>query len=56
MKVSVPKDFGNSRKHVRPLAPELTTVNKKEDIASVDLLSNPANAGSTKVKLTFKML
>jgi len=56
MKVSVSKDFGNNRKHVLPLVPEPTTVNKKEDIASVNLLSNPADAGLTKVKLTFKML
>jgi len=31
-------------------------VNKKEDLAQVDLFSNPADANSTKVKFAFKML
>jgi len=56
MKVSVSKVFGTNRKHVLPLVPETTTVNKKEDLAQVDLLSNPADADSTKVKFAFKVL
>jgi len=56
MKVSVSKDFGTNRKAILPLVPEPTTVNKKEDLAQVDLLSNPADPNSTKVKFAFKIL
>jgi len=57
MKISVTKDFGTAKKpaSVLPLAPETTTVIKKEDLAQVDLLSNPADADSTKVKFVFKI-
>jgi len=56
MKVSVSKDFGTNRKPTLPLVPEPTTVLKKEDLAQVDLLSDPADANSTKVKFAFKIL
>jgi len=54
MKVTVSKDFGQNRKAI--LVPEPTTVHKKEDLAHVDLLSNPADPNSTKVKFAFKIL
>jgi len=41
---------------VLPLVPEPTTVNKKEDLAQVDLLSDPTDADLTKVKFVFKAL
>jgi len=41
---------------VLPLVPETASVNKKEDLAQVDLLSNPTDANSTKVKFAFKIL
>jgi len=56
MKVSVSKDFGTNRKAILPLVPEPTTVLKKEDLAQVDLLSDPADANSAKVKFAFKIL
>jgi len=56
MKVSVSKDFGASRKAILPLVPEPTTVLKKEDLAQADLLSDPTDANSTKVKFSFKIL
>jgi len=56
MKISVFKDFGTAKKPVLPLVPETSTVNKKEDLAQVDLLSNPVDAKSTKVKFAFKIL
>jgi len=37
MKISVSKDFGTAKKPVLPLVPKTTTVNKKEDLAQVDL-------------------
>jgi len=56
MKISVSKDFGTAKKPVLPLVPKTTTVNKKEDFAQVDLLSNPTDADWTKVKFAFKVL
>jgi len=56
MKETVSKDCGTSRKPVLPLVPEPTTVNKKEDLAQVDLLVDPTDADSTKVKFAFKIL
>jgi len=56
MKVSVSKGFGVNRKAILPLVPEPTTVHKKEDLAQVDLLSDPADPNSTKVKFAFKIL
>jgi len=56
MKVSVSKNFGTNRKPMLPLVPEPTTVLKKEDLTQVDLLSDPADANSTKVKFPFKIL
>jgi len=56
MKVSASKDFGANRKPVLPLVPEPTTVLRKEDLAQVDLLSDPDDANSTKVKFAFKIL
>jgi len=38
--------LGNNRSHVLPLVPEPTTVEKKEDVAQVNLLSNPTDANS----------
>jgi len=56
MKISVTKDFGTAKKPVLPLVPETTAVIKKEDLAQVNLLSNPTDANSTKVKFAFKIL
>jgi len=56
MKVVVTKDFGTAKKPVLPLVPETTAVLKKEDLAQVDLFSNPADNTSTKVKFAFKTL
>ena len=56
MKVSVSKDFGTNRKALLPLVPEPTAVLKKEDLAQVDLFSDPADTDSTKVKFAFKIL
>jgi len=56
MKISVSKDFGTAKKPVLPLVPKTLTVNKKEDLAQIDLLSNPADANLTKVKFAFKIL
>jgi hypothetical protein len=56
MKVTVTKDFGTAKKPVLPLVPETTAVLKKEDLAQVDLFSNPADNTSTKVKFAFKIL
>jgi len=56
MKISVSKDFGNNRKPVLPLVPEPTVLIKKEDLAQVDLFSDPTDVNSTKVKFTFKIL
>jgi len=57
MKVSVPKDFGNSnKKPVLPLVPEPIKSIKKEDLATVNLCSDPGDHGSTQVKFSFKGL
>ena len=56
MKVSVSKDFGTNRKPTLPLVPEPTTVLRKEDLAQVDLLSDPTDTNLTKVKFAFKIL
>jgi len=59
MRITATKDFGNSKnnKIVLPLVPEPTeTVTKKEDIATVDLCSDPTDANLTKVRFTFKVL
>jgi len=56
MKVSMSKDFGTNRKAILPLVPEPSTVVKKKDLAQVDLLSDPADPNSTKVKFAFKIL
>ena len=57
MKVSVPKDFGNSnKKPVLPLVPEPIKGIKKEDLATVNLCSDPSDHGSTQVKFSFKGL
>jgi len=56
MKVSVSKDFGTNRKALLSLVPEPTTVLKKEDLAQVDLLRDPTDDNSTKVKFSFKIL
>jgi len=56
MKVSVPKEFETNRKPVLPLVPEPTVLIKKEDLAQVDLLSDPSDPSSTKVKFAFKTL
>jgi len=56
MKVSVSKDFGTNRKPMLPLVPEPTAVLKKEDLVQVDLLIDPTDPNSTKVKFVFKIL
>jgi len=57
MKVSVPKDFGNtSKKPVLPLVPEPIKSIKKEDLTTVNLYSDPSNHTSTQVKFSFKGL
>ena len=59
MKVTATKDFGTNRdknKIVLPLIPEPTEIAKKEDLAQLDLYSNPADANSTKVRFAFKIL
>jgi len=57
MKVSVPNDFGNSsKKHILPLVPEPIKGVKKEDLATVNLCSDPAGHNSTQVKFSFKGL
>jgi len=56
MKVSVSKDFGNNRKPVLPLVPEPTALIKKEDLTQVNLLRDPTDPHSTKVKFAFKIL
>jgi len=52
----VSKDVGTAKKPVLPLVPETTTVNKKEDLAQINLLSDPTDANSAKVKFAFKIL
>jgi len=57
MKVSVPKEFGNtSKKPVLPLVPEPIKSVKKEDLTTVKICSDPENHASTQVKFTFKLL
>jgi len=57
MKVSVPKDFGDtSKKPVLPLVPEPVKGIKKEDLAAINLHSDPADHNSTQVKFSFKGL
>jgi len=57
MKVSVPKDFGNSnKKPVLPLVPKPIKSVKKEDLAAGNLHSDPSDHGSTQVKFSFKGL
>ena len=57
MKVSVPKDFGNThKKPVLPLVPEPLRSIKKEDLTTVNLYSDPGDHTSTQVKFSFKGL
>ena len=57
MKVSVPKDFGNTaKKPVLPLVPEQIKSIKKEDLTTVNLCSDPSDHNSTQVKFSFKGL
>jgi len=57
MKMTVSKDFGNTtKKPVLQLVPEPMTVNKKEDLAQIYLLSDPTDVNLTKVKFAFKIL
>jgi len=59
MKITTIKDFGNPKnnKIVLPLVPEpMETMTKKEDLATVDLYSDPTDADSTKVRFSFKTL
>jgi len=54
MKVSVPKDFGNtSKKPVLPLVPEPIKSIKKQDLTTVNIYHDP---GSTQVKFSLKGL
>jgi len=50
------KEFRTNGKSVLPLVPQRTTMNKKEDLAQVDLISNPANVKWTKVNFVFEIL
>jgi len=57
MKVSVPKEFGNTnKKPVLPLLPEPIKSIKKEDMTVVNLCSDPSDHASTQVKFSFKGL
>jgi len=57
MKVSVPKEFGNtSKKPILPLVPEPIKSVKKEDLTTVNLHSDPSDHNSTQVKFSFKGL
>jgi len=57
MKVSVPKDFGNTnKKPVLPLVTEPIKSIKKEDLAAVNLHSDPSDHASTQVEFSFKGL
>jgi len=57
MKVSVPKDVGNtSKKPILPLVPEPIKSDKKEDLTTVSLDSDPADHNSAQVKFSFKGL
>jgi len=57
MKVSVPKEFGNtSKKPILPLVPEPIKSVKKTDLTTVNLNSDPTDHGSTQVKFSFKGL
>jgi len=57
MKVSIPKDFGNTSKNpILPLVPEQVKSIKKEDLTAVNLCSDPGDHNSTQVKFSFKGL
>jgi len=57
MKVSVPKDIGNtSKKPILPLVPEPIKSVKKEDLTTVNIYSDPGDHALTQVKMTFKGL
>jgi len=59
MKITATKDFGNTKnnKIVLLLVPEPTeTATKKEDLATVNLYSDPTDTDSTKVRFAFKTL
>jgi len=57
MKVSVPKDFGNtSKKHILPLVPEPIKSIKKEELTAVSLYSDLTDHNSMQVKFSFKGL
>jgi len=57
MKVSVPKDFGNtSKKPVLPLIPEPVKSIKKDNLTTVNLHSDPGDHNFTQVKFSFKGL
>ena len=50
MKVSIPKEFGNTaKKPVLLLVPEEVKINKKEDLTSLILRSDPSKADSFKI-------
>jgi len=57
MKITATKDFGNTKnnKIVLSLVPEPTeTATKKEDLATLNVCSDPTDADSTKVRFAFK--
>jgi len=57
MKVSVPKEFGNTnKKPVLPLVLEPIKSIKKENLAAVNLHNDPTDHNSTQVKFSFKGL
>jgi len=57
MKVSIPKEFGNTnKKPVLPLVPEPAERVKKEDLAAVNPHSDPGDHALTQVKFSFKGL
>jgi hypothetical protein len=56
MKIIASKDFGSAKKPLLPLVPEPVEIHRKDELTTLEILSDPADAGSPKVKLTFKML
>ena len=57
MKVSIPKDFGNtSKKPILPLVPEPIKSVKKEDLTTANIYSDPADHNLMQVKFTFSWL
>ena len=56
MKITTTKDFGSAKKPLLPLVPEPVEIQRKDQLTTLEILSDPTQAGSPKVKFTFKML